>query len=145
MTSKALVLASIGIFAVSLALPAYSIGCGGEFPGVFALLLGPIDLLALHVPWLANPLLVFAWHKFRKGAAQPSLISALLATAAAITFWIGENKVAIAGGSCSSTYVVLSGYYAWLTSIIIQVLASAISLSVGRNFHGSQHAPTQRT
>ena len=145
MASRVLAFVSVVVFAGSLALPAYSIGCGGEFPGMFALLLGPIDVLALHVPWLANPLLFFSWHKFRKGAPLPSLLSALLAAAAAATFWIGENKVSIAGGSCSSVYVVLSGYFAWLACIAFQVAASAVSLAVVRSSSGAHHVPIQRT
>lgn len=127
---KLLTFGSIALYVVSLALPAYSIGCGGAFPGIFALLFGPIDLLALHLPWLANPLLLWSWIKLKKHEVKPAFVCAVLAAGAAAIFWVGENKVTIAGGSCSSKYVVLSGYLVWLASIGMQVGAAGIGLAL---------------
>jgi len=137
---RSLMFGSLGLFACSLALPAYSIGCGGVFPGIFALLLGPIDLLALHLPWVANPLLLFSWLALRKHSSVPALALAVLAAGAAAMFWFGENKVVIAGASCSSKYIVLSGYFVWLMSIGTQIVAAATSLALGQGSEMSGEA-----
>lgn len=130
---KLLRLGSIALFAGSLALPAYSIGCGGAFLGIFAFLLGPVDLLAFHPFWLANPLLLGSWLMLGKQSRLPALAFAVAAGAAASAFWFGENKVVIAGASCPSTYVVLSGYFVWLASIGTQLLAAALAHLSNKN------------
>jgi hypothetical protein len=125
--------ASLIAYLSSLCLPAYYVGSGGAFPGIFALVRGPIDLLALHVPWLANPLLFLSWWQLFKGTPVKAIAFSFLAIAAALVFWLGENRVQIATGSSASTYFVRSGYFVWFASVTVQFVASALAFRLNRN------------
>jgi hypothetical protein len=124
---------SLIVYLSSLCLPAYYVGSGGAFLGIFALVLGPIDLLAMHLPWLANPLLVLSWWQLARGTAVKAMALSFLAIAAALVFWLGENQVQVATGSSASTYLLRSGYFVWLASIAVQLVASALAFRLDRS------------
>jgi len=128
LTPTAISIGSALTYLCSLVLPAFSTPDGGNFPGYFALLLGPIDLLALHLPWLANPLLALSWWQCSRGSAKRALALALASFATALVFLPGQNNVQIAMASSPSTYVASVGYYIWLASIAIQIFATTLLL-----------------
>jgi len=123
--SAVLILCSVGAYIFSLSLPAYKTESGTDWSAKIALLYGVLDLLGLHVPWLANPLLLASWITWLT-FTRLSLILAACAFVASLAFWIGEGQVQVPTGSSSSTYVALSGYYVWLLSTIFQLLAAVL-------------------
>lgn len=111
----------MGLYALSLVLPGYR-ASGDSYYGFFCLLLGPIGLFGGHFSWIANPLLVFSWMRFTSGAAASALALAVTALLMALTF-LFEDKIPV-GSSGEFSFEIGMGYWVWLTSVALAVLAA---------------------
>ena len=140
---------SIGLFLVSLGLPAFSNG-REEFLGAFCLFFGWLGLLfvlsdAMVVSWFANPLLLLAWitsivawfvflsNSPRGGAAvvvwvKLSLAFSALAVVFSASFILFKGvEFNFHGGM--DTIHRLPGYWLWLSSTIVMFAGNWIALA----------------
>jgi hypothetical protein len=123
-----LITASVWLFFLSLALPAYVPQIGAQSPermfGIFAFFVGPIGLFAGHFSWLANPLLWFAWGRFNKSKELVALGTAIAALMVALGFAL--TKTVAVGSSGEYPYTLSVGYFVWLASIVSTIAATLI-------------------
>lgn len=120
-----LVRASIGAYATSFALPAYTTDYYGRLQvhlGLEAFLLGPIGLFAAHFSWLANLFLWFAWGKRTGSNTGRSLVFAVIALMLALSFLLPE-RIAV-GSAGERPYSAGPGYYLWLCSIALAAVSA---------------------
>ena len=120
-TSDALFVASLFSYVAALFTPA--IGGVGGVCGLYALILGPLALLASEFSWLANILLWGAWLVRKKPKTLP-VVLAILAIIVAGGFLLGHTV--IVGSSGKIPFKVGLGYWLWLASM---VLAGASALT----------------
>ncbi|MFL6660520.1 MAG: hypothetical protein ACJ8GW_20710 [Massilia sp.] len=131
-------LLSIALFALSLALPAFSSSSGGHYPGAQALVVGMVEAILgffmtlVHpssfgesVPllsWFANPLLLLAWIGIV--ASKPPL--ARITSVLALVFWaLFLAARSIPTGSTSLEGIRTGiGYWVWFASILVALVAS---------------------
>lgn len=113
------------LYGVSLFLPAFLYVAPQQgnpsSSGFYALVFG----VAGHISWLANPLLVLAWIGLGKKRGTLAACLAIAALLIACTFMRSGQQ--LAGGSAGTyAYEILSGYYVWIASIVVCVLAGMI-------------------
>lgn len=118
-----MILAGI-IFLASLFLGTLKSGEEGALPGFVCLFFGPI----YHLGWYANPLLFLSWllllvKRSSVFAIMSSVISLLLALT---TFYI-EEFPANEAGSMTRVTGYGPGFYLWLASIVLTLIAAFLS------------------
>jgi hypothetical protein len=112
-TSDALFVASLFSYVAALFTPA--IGGVGGVCGLYALILGPLALLASEFSWLANIFLWGAWLARKKPKTLPVAL-AILALIVAGTFLLGHLVIP---GRSNQNYIVGPGYWLWLASMVL--------------------------
>lgn len=138
--SRTLFWASLAVFGISLAVPAYVTGTERSSQahyGLEALLLGPIGLFAGHFSWLANLLLLGAWTPRDDTLVSSSF--AVMGLLIALTFLFG-NTVAV-GRAGEYPYRVAIGYFLWITSFVLVTAALLTRPDQPVAEHASQVAP----
>jgi hypothetical protein len=126
--NRKLVLASVIVFVVSLALPGYYVGGGSSSwsPGFACLLCGCLGAPA----WLANPCLFATWFGLRRESALriTPVVSAVAALAFAIAFLFQHQVPRDEAGNMDTITARGLGYWLWLTSIVVALVASVVGL-----------------
>jgi hypothetical protein len=118
---KALFLASIASFLLSLAVPAFHAANSGYWHGFAALLFGVIQLFDGFYCWLANPLIVAVWI-LAAIQLKPAIMGALVALAASgacalcLTFLRHHSFCANEQGTMDAIDHVGPGFWLWLLS-----------------------------
>lgn len=123
--SKRLFLASMGAYAVSLALPAFTTLHSGQLQyryGWEALLMGAFGVAVGQPAWLANPLLWGAWGTRRVRIVGLSLALSLLAFAVAMMF-LAINALP-SDAAAKVEFHASVGFFVWLASIALAATAA---------------------
>lgn len=124
-------LASVTLFVICLALPAYTIGSGGNgfsARGYVSLLTGWIAPLVLVWEWFANPALFISWLKLRKQKFAAGTAFAVLALIVASSFMFRQTLVVDEGGSPRDIASKDIGYWLWLISIGVALVGNLVCL-----------------
>ncbi|MGJ0428525.1 hypothetical protein [Methylobacter sp.] len=122
---------SIISFFVCLTLTAFRTSSNNDYPAWFVFVFfGPISLFLLYPTWLANVFLLLSWTEHSRNLSK-CLTYSLVALILALSFLL-YKKVPITDTG-SKTFSVASGYWVWILSIALQVLAAAINLTHSSN------------
>jgi phosphatidylserine synthase len=122
---------SIILFFVCLTLTAFRTSSNNDYPAWFVFVFfGPISLFLLYPTWLANVFLLLSWTEHSRNLSK-CLTYSLVALILALSFLL-YKKVPITDTG-SETFSVASGYWVWILSIALQVLAAAINLTHSSN------------
>jgi len=126
--SRYLLVLSVGLYAACLPLDPFSVqGHPSGWPSWSILLIGWLPLAAANLAWLANPLLLTAWYSiFTQGGKQAKSLS-LLSLIAAGSFLLMRTVVNNEGGIPVPITGYNSGYWLWLTSIGVALLAAFVT------------------
>jgi hypothetical protein len=115
--------ATVGLWAVSLALPALRVGGGPALRGVEVLSRGWQAFDAGVYAWLANPLFVTAavlcWQRLHRAAGVFAGIACVLAMTS-----FAAADVAARGGAPVPEFAFQGGFYVWLASHFALLLCS---------------------
>jgi hypothetical protein len=121
------ILTTIGLYALSLLLPAVTCAGGGDVPGWGILLMGWLGLLALDPRWFANLLFVLmAAHSLvgtperrsRAGAVMLTVWPVAAATLAIASLTLDVYACGDGAGSVSKVRAMAVGAYFWATAIL---------------------------
>ena len=124
---RSIILATVGLYALSLLLPAVTCSVGSELPGWTILLMGWLGLIALDPRWLGNLLFLgMALHLLFSAPKQRSRAGAITLTLwpiAAATLAIGSLTLDVyacgdGAGSVSKVRALAVGAYLWATAIL---------------------------
>jgi hypothetical protein len=116
-------LASMLLFGISLALPAYCTGTTCSH-SLLVFLLGGFGLLGGHGwSWLANPLLFVAWSTLRR-SPRLSMILSTMAFIFAGLFMLGGSVPVNENGGVQSVTSLKAGYWCWLLSNGVMMLGA---------------------
>jgi len=114
-TEAKLRLASMILFGISLALPAYCTGSTCSH-SLLVFLLGGLGLLGGHGwSWLANPLLFVSWGTLRRSPRLSMMLSTLAFLFAGL-FMLGGSVPVNENGGVQSVTALKAGYWCWLLS-----------------------------
>jgi hypothetical protein len=121
---------SLITFAGSLALPAfYTDWNSARIPGVSLLLCGCLGLLVANVAWLANPALILSWILLRKADSPLApLLFAVMALPCALSFLLQKKIMMDEAGHYGNIIGYGPGYWLWITSILLVIVASVVAL-----------------
>ena len=134
--SRALLLASVGLYLVSLTLNAFCAVTGGtercdDSLGVGVLALGWMELIAIGdvgpfvaLPWFANPCLFAAWVFVLGRARKIALALAALGALLGLSFLLGHSVQISEGAGPSPITGYLAGYWVWLGSLFLALLSA---------------------
>lgn len=89
-----------------------------------ALVAGWLGLLAGVPAWLANPLLIAAWVAYVRRMHRLSRILSVAAGGFMLSFTLESQIEVGTSGSLSAITSLGVGYYLWLSSAVVQVIAS---------------------
>ena len=116
---------SLAMYVICLFLPAYRTTERQQHLGIEALLAGPWGIFSGHFSWLANLFLLLSFTKRAGQTRQRPLLLSTVALLLALTFLLKEDiPVGVQGYFSYSAGV---GYYVWLSSIALAVLAAYLS------------------
>ena len=118
--------ASITLFLISLALPAFWDESGAA-PGALVFLVGAVGLFfgePTAISWLANPLLFAAWGTFEKNV-WVSFVLSVLAFIASVSF-LGFDKIYVIDGASEIKFRF--GYWVWLASTAVMMAGTGIQI-----------------
>ena len=122
---------SIILLSIALTQDAYytgkkedSIGSGG----IFAFLLGWMNITAAGISWLANPALIISYIKHAKGKLKHALYFAIAALVFSLSFLLFNEIIVNESGSKSLITGYGPGYWFWLASIIADLAGIVIAL-----------------
>ncbi len=135
-----LLIVSIVIFCISLTNDGFYIDRPSNprawAPGWAELMLGWILVPGGIIAWLANPLLFFGWMLLaNKLLAPASTIVTALAICIALSFLLHKEIITSEAGNVSAVTGYGSGYYLWIGSMVVAMLAgllSSIAYSIDR-------------
>jgi hypothetical protein len=113
---------AVGLWGVSLALPAVAVTAGPELRGGDLLLRGWEALDSGVYAWLANPLFLIAGVLCFGGARRIARAMALLALVLAVSSLRAAAALERAG-SAAPDFTFASGFYVWLAAFIVLFLA----------------------
>lgn len=133
--SRLLMLLGIAMFATSLCLNAVTLSNSSEWPGWFMLVFGAFGLIwgfsLVYLPWLANLLLFITWILFYRKKWEYSVRTPIVAFLLAAGFILVRNiNLSLDGGDQPITSLGL-GYWIWLGSIAITIIATYIGKQEG--------------
>jgi hypothetical protein len=118
---------SIVLFGVALSQPAFFWGGDSSSSGPAGRLLleGWRGLASGYFEWLANPALLLCWILTLRGKRPQALASALLALGLMLIF-LGRQTLRLPGGQPGAAIVAYgAGYWLWLGSALLMVVAAA--------------------
>jgi hypothetical protein len=136
--SRQFLLASVGLYLVSLTLNAFCAVTSGtercdDSLGVAVLAMGWLETIAIGdvgpfvaLPWYANPCLFVAWGSVLDQRRKIALAFAGLGTLLGLSFLLGHSVQISEGGDASPITGYLAGYWVWLGSLAL-AFASALS------------------
>lgn len=123
-----LLVLSLALFALSLALaacqPMTNSAPGEIWSGYVLLFMGPLGLLTLNFSWLGNVFLLAGWINIFRGRRNKALVYSAMALVAAGSFSF-YDAVPV-GSSGSFPFKLLPGYYVWLASMTVALLAGVL-------------------
>ena len=84
-----------------------------------------------YVAWFANPLILATWHLYLRNAQVPSLVSAVLGLALALSFLLVETIPHFPrDGFFGSIYSYGIGYWLWIASAAILVVGMSTEIAL---------------
>jgi hypothetical protein len=124
--NRKLVVASLIVFAASLAFPGYYVGSISS-PGFACLLCGCAGAPA----WFANPCLLAAWFCLRRESALrvTPVVLAVASLVFAIAFLFQHQVLRDEAGNMDTITARGLGYWLWIASIVLALVASVVGLS----------------
>lgn len=125
-TSSWLARASLGLYLICLFLPAYRTTERQQHLGIEALLAGPWGLFFGHFSWFANLFLLLSFTKRSGQTRKRPFVLSTVALLLALTFLL--NRHIPVGVQGYFSYSAELGYYVWLASIALAVMAAYISM-----------------
>lgn len=128
-----LMLMSLLLFGGALTQPAFFLGEGAASsrPGWQLLLRGWNGVPLGYVEWLANPALLVSWATAACAYRRASMASACCAAALMLVFL--SRRTLVSAFSASATPILCrgAGYWLWLGSALLMVLANVRGLKIG--------------
>jgi len=127
---KIILIISILLFAVSLTQPAFYTSArqpDGWANSVGLLLIGWTGTLVggAGLAWIANPLIFFAWTRFKK--RKTAVVLSGIATIAAASFLMFDSIITGEDGNYSKITERKVGYWLWLISIAVFFIGTTVS------------------
>jgi hypothetical protein len=134
--SRPLLLASVGLYLVSLTLNAFCAVTSGtercdDSLGVAVLAMGWLETIAIGevgpfvaLPWYANPCLFAAWLFVHGQGRKIALAFASLGTLLGLSFLLGHSVQISEGGGASPITGYRAGYWVWLGSLVLGLLSA---------------------
>lgn len=123
-TTRVALVLSVILFAASLTQDAFCVsGICSDWPGWSILLFGALG----HTSWFANPLLGAAWIAALFARRVPALILALAALGLAAPFMFETSVVTNEAGMTNPVTGLRDGYWLWLASMAMAVVAAAFA------------------
>lgn len=120
--------ASFVLYLLSLTLPAYK-SCGEIWSGAAVLAVGWMAVPGGVVAWLANPALICAAIASMRGKHHGSSVFSIISLLLALSILLfKKTPAATAVGEVWTPFAVLCGYYVWLGSIALHLVASLLEL-----------------
>ncbi len=120
---------SIVLYMLSLIPPAYCVkgDCGDYFGGFFAIIFGPVGLLAggPFLTWLANPFLWVAWRFYNKNI-KTALIFSTLALLVGLSFMLHDKIMINEAGNYGNITGYALGYWLWIGSMLMMFVGSIL-------------------
>ena len=129
--SRITTLVSVVVYATALTQKGFhSVGepPGAWSPGLYFLFVGPLSVLYGVFEWLGNPVLFAAWIFPLARKNKIALPLALLATALIAAFLFRQTIVASEAPTYAKITGYAAGYWLWLSSAVLAILASVIGL-----------------
>jgi hypothetical protein len=137
--SRAFLLASVGVYLVSLTLNAYCLVTGGtercdDSRGIALLALGWLETIAIGdvgpfvvLAWYANPCLVAAWLFVLASGRKIAVAFGALGSLLALSFLLGHAVQVSEGGGPSPITAYLAGYWVWLGSLVLALISALVT------------------
>jgi len=120
--TKRLIHLSLILFIISLFLPAFTFGTSNVYEGYSALLLGPLGVLAYCFVWFANPFLFISWVKYSNKQYDKGYSYSIISLIFTLSFLLYQRLPE--GSAGNHTFTIGSGYYVWLLSIVLCLVAN---------------------
>jgi hypothetical protein len=122
---------SIFLFVISLTQKTFCLepaNCEDTLPGYFLIVIGILGVAfgGACLCWLANPFILIAWLSFKN--IKISFFFSLLAVISSSSFLLFKEMIANEGGTYSEISHYHAGYWFWLSSIFIMLIANTIRL-----------------
>ncbi len=135
MESSHFLFLSIVLFVCSLSQRTYCIDsdCGERWSGLMCLLVGVFGLFSCRagLTWLANPLLFYAWINFSEYGPS-SCYTSLAALLIGLSFLLRKSIIKDEGGNYGTITGYRAGYWLWLASMAVAVLATLVDDRLSR-------------
>jgi len=134
--SRGFLVASVGLYLVSLTLNAFCAVTGGtercdDSLGAAVLAMGWLETIAIGdvgpfvaLPWFANPCLFAAWAFVLGRARKIALASAGLGALLGLSFLLGHSVQISEGGGPSPITAYRAGYWVWLGSLVLALVSA---------------------
>jgi hypothetical protein len=151
--SRAFLLASVGLYLVSLTLNAFCAVTGGtercdDSLGIALLAMGWLETIAIAdvgpfvaLPWFANPCLVAAWLFIFGRGRKIAVAFSGLGTLLGLSFLLGHSVQISEGGGPSPITGYRAGYWVWLGSLVLALVSALVTPA----YQPPNAAPATRT